>query len=338
MTGRTGAFLGLLVVLLLLPAAVAHADTAPPPGLGIRLVDAPTDRADDPRARVYVVDRVRPGSTFVRRVEVSNGDKAAMDVLLYSAPATLREGRFEIAPRGARGLVATWADVTPTTLRLAPGQRVVASVTVRVPADAPAGEAYGAIVAERPPQPGATLGVALRTAIRVYLSVGKGAEPASDFTVDTLTAGRDRAGRPYVAAQVHNTGGRALDLTGTLRLADGPGELSAGPFEVSVPTTLGVGQTAPLTIPLGKALPAGPWLATLDLRSGLVQRRVQATLTFPAGSSATSAPVVPKELPLYQRKGVVVPVAALLIGLLSLALLVVGLVTAHRRGWRWRTG
>jgi hypothetical protein len=318
------------VLLLLLPAVPALAESPPPPGLGIRLLDAPTNRKDDPRARAYVVDRVKPGALFVRHVEVSNGDATAMDVQLYPATATVAGGRFEIANRGTPGLVPQWTSVSPTSVHLEPGARAEATVTFRVAQDAPAGEAYGAIVAERPPT-GGQVGVALRTAIRVYLSVGQGAEPASDFTVDSLTAARDGTGRPVVLAKVHNTGGRALDLGGTLRLSAGPGGLSAGPFPATLGTTLGIGQTGPVTVVLDKALPNGPWLATLELSSGLLKRTVAGTITFPSGASATSPPVVPEEVPLYEKETVVVPVAVVLIGVVSLALLVLGLLAFLRR-------
>jgi hypothetical protein len=66
--------------------------------------------------------------------------------------------------------------------------------------------------------------------IRLYLSVGPGGAPAANFTIDSLTAKRTPDGHPTVLARVHNTGGRALDMNGTLRLVDGPGALDAGPY------------------------------------------------------------------------------------------------------------
>lgn len=324
-----------LVLLLALAAAgtsAAAAETPPPPGLGIRLLDAPSNRADDPRARVYVVDQVRPGAVFTRHVEVSDGDPAPMDVVLYAAPAAVEGGGFAIASRGTDGLVPRWISVTPTTAHLVPGGRVTVTVTFRVPLDAPAGEVYGAIVAERPPgHVSQGVSVGLRAAVRVYLSVGGGAEPPSEFRVDSLTAERDGTGRPRVVAAVHNTGGRALDMSGTLTLTGGPGGLSAGPFEATLGTTLGIGQTEPVTVVLDRALPDGPWLATLELRSGLVRHRVQGRILFPTRASSTSPPVVPKDLPLFEKKSVVVPVAAVLIGVVSLALLVLGLFAYLRR-------
>jgi hypothetical protein len=323
---------GLVVALLLSGTAEATADGPPPPGLGVRLLDAPTSRTDDPRARVYVVDQVKPGAVFTRHVEVSNGDPTAMDVVVYPAAAQIHDGGFDIASRGVDGEIPRWTTVEPTSLHLEPGDRKAVTVTFRVPSGAASAEVYGAVVAERPARPTSRgVSVALRAAVRVYLSVGPGGEPRSDFTVDSLTAARDRTGRPVVLAQVHNTGQRALDMSGTLRLSKGPGGLSAGPFSATLGTTLGIGQTSPVAVLLDKALPAGPWLATLDLRSGRLERKVEGTIVFPDKASAASPPVVPRELPLYEKRTVVVPVAATLIGIVSLVLLLLALLGFLRR-------
>ena len=91
---------------------------------------------------------------------------------------------------------------------------------------------------------------------------------------------RDRRG-PRGPRTVHSTGGRALDMNGTLQLLAGPGGLSAGPFLAILGSTLAVGDTEPVTIALDKQVPAGPWEASIALRSGLVDRSARATLTFP---------------------------------------------------------
>lgn len=89
-----------------------------------------------------------------------------------------------------------------------------------------------------------------------------------------------------VLATVHNTGGRALDMSGALQLLAGPGGLSAGPFPVTLGTTLAIGDTEPVTIALDKRLSAGPWDARITLRSGLFGRSSQATVTFAANGAS----------------------------------------------------
>lgn len=326
--GGTAAALATLVATSFVPAA--HA-AAPAPGVGIRLLDAPVAREGDPRARQYVVDQIRPGGQFTRRVEVSNGDPTAATLRLYAAPATISNGGFSVGPRGAPGSVPAWTTVTPSQVDLPPGGHAEALVTVHVPADAPPGEVYGGVVAERPAPPGPGVGVALRAAIRVYLSVGPGGEPASDFVIDSLQAERGQDGLPRVVAQVHNTGGRALDMRGSLSLTAGPGGLSAGPFPAALGTTLGIGQTEPVTVVLTKVISGGPWTANLKLSSGVLDRRATATITFPDQVGTVAVPVKATPLSPYKDRGVVGAAAAVLIGLVALALVGTGFLTRRRR-------
>jgi hypothetical protein len=128
-----------------------------------------------------------------------------------------------------------------------------------------------------------------KVGIRLYVSVGPGGAPAADFTIDSLTAARTADGEPTILATVHNTGGRALDMNGTLQLLGGPGGLSAGPFPASLGTTLAIGARESVAVALDKQVPAGPWDARITLRSGLLERSAAATITFP--DTGTSAPV-----------------------------------------------
>ncbi len=178
------------------------------------------------------------------------------------------------------------------------------------------------MLAELPGRPGPAgqLGVTSRVGVRIYLDVGTGGEPASDFEVSTLTPQRRADGTPVVTAQVTNTGGRALDLSGTLTLSDGPGGLSAGPFPVDV-RTVGVRRSADVAVALSKELPAGPWRARLQLRSGPLQKASEATLTFPTGASTVGTPAQARDVPLAQDPSVVIPVAGGLILLVLLGLL-----------------
>lgn len=261
--------------------------------MGIRLLDAPSDRKDDPRARTYIVDHLAPGASIKRGVEISNGTSKAVRVKVYAGPAELKDGAFQPLEEGKMNDLTTWTQVSPGELDLAPGKSARAEVSIAVPSNAPPGEQYGAVWAQlsSPPGVGGVTQVN-RVGVRIYLSVGPGGEPASDYAIDSLTAQRTADGIPVVTAQVRNTGGRALDLTGELKLTDGPGGLSGGPFAARLGTTLGKGQTAPVLIELDKQLPAGPWQATLTLKSGILERSGSAQITFP---DAGTAPAVPAE-------------------------------------------
>ena len=178
----------------------------------------------------------------------------------------------------------------------------------------PSGERYGAVLAELPPAPGGQgLLVSSRVGIRVYLDFGSRGCTPSNFTVDSLTAERAPDGSPVVQAAVHNTGGRALDMRGQLRLDHGPGGLSAGPFDAKLGTTLAPGQTEPVTVPLDKALPAGPWHARIDLQSGLIKRAAEGTITFPSQSGTSAPPVKAKNISLAKNRHFLIPLAILLL-------------------------
>lgn len=316
-------------VLALLAALLGVGAASPPAalaagsgGIGIRLVDAPVATRDDPRARTYIVDHLRPGTTIRRRVEVANTTNSARTISVYAAAASLHDGSFLGATGRTQNDLTTWTSVSPGEPVVPAGGKAMSTVTIAVPRDAPPGEQYGVVWAETrsAPQAGANVLQVSRVGIRLYVSVGPGGAPAADFTIDSLTASRTGDGRPVVTASVHNTGGRALDMSGSLDLTSGPGGLRAGPFPASLGVTLGISDTEPVTVTLDKAVPAGPWTATITLRSGLVQRAASATLTFPDSGTGTAVATTAEDRPirLYLTAAAAVTAAGLLLGFVLL--------------------
>ena len=301
------------------------------PGLGIGLLQVPRATLQDPRARNYVIDSVHPGAAFSREFEVCNGTTKPLSVELYPDSAQILQGSFALAPARGTNELTTWMTVTPTALVVPSGKAVKALVHFTVPQDASAGERYGGIVADAPPQANGGVAIGGRVGIRVYLDVSSGGAPKSDFSVDSLQAVRKADGTPAVLAMIHNTGARALDMRGTLVLSNGPGGLSAGPFAAQLGTTLAPGDSAPVAVPLDKAIRGGPWHAVIDMKSGLLERKASGDITFP-DQPATQSPVVKaKALALYKDRGVLVPVAITLVGLGILLLLVLLLLRRRRR-------
>src|SRR3954452_18238752 len=94
----------LLAILLaagaLAPAANAHAQTQQPPAgsIGIRLLEAPVDRQEDPRARIYIIDHLAQGATISRRFEVVNITNSPQTISLYAGAATPKDGDFVGSP------------------------------------------------------------------------------------------------------------------------------------------------------------------------------------------------------------------------------------------------
>ena len=251
--------------------------------IGIRLLDAPVSRQDDPRAKSYIVDHLAPGTTISRRVEVTNATDTAQSIDLYPGAAAVHDNKFTFADGKTPNELSKWMSVDQTRVTVAANGDATVTATIQVPASASAGERYGVIWAQvtAPPSPASTIGMVSRVGIRVYLDVGAGGEPRSDFEIGGMTTARGPDGRPEVRADVHNTGQRTLDMSGSLILSDGPGSLSTGPFDVTAGTTLAPEASASVSVVLDSQLPIGPWSASLTLRSGLIDRTVNATITFP---------------------------------------------------------
>lgn len=292
--------------------------------VGARLIDAPVHRREDPRARSAVVDHLLPGATIKRRIEVSNTTQDVHDIDVYAGPADVIDGVFVGAERGEESELTQWTSLSESSVEVPSGGAEVVTMTIDVPQDASEGERYGVIWASVASEGAGNVQMVNRVGIRIYLSVGPGGEPASDFDISTLTAARTDDGLPVVQAEVENTGGRAIDMSGELTLDDGPGSLSAGPFPAELGTTLAPGDSAPVSVVLDARLPDGPWHATLTLKSGLLERKVDADITFPAPGEA-AAPVAVED-PWWQQWPALVGVgAAVLFGLGALPL------ARHRR-------
>ena len=265
--------------------------TAGPGGIGLRLLDVPVSERNDPRARLYIIDRLAPGAMDDRRIEVSNTTASAVHVDLFAAAATIEHGSFLGLAGRTSDELSSWVSVLPGASEVPAGGSLTTRVVIDVPPDAASGEHYAVVWAEVRSVPAAGSGVTEvnRVGIRLYVSIGFGAAPASNFDIESLTAERLSDSRPSVVAAVHNTGGRALDIYGSLRLLSGPAGLSAGPFPASLGTTIAIGDTEPVTIVLSKQLPAGPWDAQLTLLSGQLRRSARATIIFPNAGTSPAA-------------------------------------------------
>jgi hypothetical protein len=299
------------------------------PSIGVRLVDVPANDMGDPRARLYIVDHVRPGTVLHRRIEISDRGATA-HIVVYPDAAVITKGSFLGANGHTTSDLTSWTSVAPHSVDLPANRNADVTISIAVPGDAPAGERYGVVWAEtRSPAGTATSGTVTqvsRVGVRIYLSVGAGAAPAPDFDIESLTAQRASNGDPVVVAAVHNTGGRALDISGTLQLSRGPAGLRAGPFPATLGTTLAIGDTEPVRTELDNQLPPGPWAAHITLRSGLVEHEAEATITFPASGESRAVPIVSPR-PWW-------PFPSLAAGLLGLA--VFGGALARRRSRRLR--
>ncbi|SDN41830.1 hypothetical protein SAMN05444921_126105 [Streptomyces wuyuanensis] len=277
----------LSVSLLVAFASVAPAAAQAPQrasddlSIGIRLVDAPVSRRDDERAHRYIIDHVGPGEKIRRRIAVTNLSGKRHRVQLYPAAAAVGKHGFAFAPGRAGNELTRWVTIEDSELVLEPDETAKVWTEITVADDATRGEHYGVLWAEISPEhdPSKQVRNVARAGVRLYVSIGPDGEPRSDFRIDDLTGARTADGVPVVTARVKNTGGRALDLTGKLALSNGPGGLSAGPFNVRA-GTIGPGHSTLAKATLDRRLPDGAWTARLTLASGLVERETSRRITL----------------------------------------------------------
>ncbi|MFF3856451.1 hypothetical protein [Micromonospora sp. NPDC002575] len=266
------------------PAQASEPATDPDAGsIGIQLLEAPANRREDPRARRYIVDHLPPGATIHRQVLVKNDSDNPQHIEVYPAAASISKGEFQFGEGRETNELTSWVSLDRPAVDLKPHTDARVRVTITVPPDASRGERYGVIWAQVTPKPdpNVTVRQVRRVGIRMYLDIGPGGEPPSDFTIGEMTPARDNDGIPTLGITVRNTGERALDITGSANLSDGPAGMHTGPFNVAQGATLAPGTSGTVTIRFPRDLPNGPWKAEVHLQSGLVRKTAASQVTFP---------------------------------------------------------
>jgi hypothetical protein len=162
-----------------------------------------------------------------------------------------------------------------------------------------------------------------RVGIRIYLAVGTGGAPPTVFAITSITGSRSATGQPSLVVRVDDTGGRAVDLSGTLRLTGGPGDSSAGPYPARKVITLAPGQSGNMSFVPPKSLPDGPWQAKVTLVSGITTTTGTQTVQFGGVVTAQTG------LGLMAWGGIALGIAVLGLGLV--AILVRRHAPRHRR-------
>lgn len=256
-------------------------------------MEAPVERRKDPRAQRYIVDHLPPGTIIRRNLLVVNKTSQRQRIDLYPAAATVVEGRFSFGEGRTPNELSSWISLDQDRLDLAPGAQARIRATVNVPPPTSTGERYAVIWAatKSSPKESGNVKQIHRVGVRVYLDVGLGGEPPSDFTIGDLLPARDVQRVPSLTIRVNNTGKRALDMGGSVSLSEGPAGTRAGPFDVVDGTTLAPGESGSVTVRFPRELPNGPWKIDVELESGMVRRTGSGRITFPepgkVGESST---------------------------------------------------
>jgi hypothetical protein len=280
---------------------LAGASPSPSPqslgDFGVRLVDVPVSEAGNPRALRYIIDDLPTGSVIHRRIMLVNNEHHMVRFSVYPDAAHIAGGLF-IGDSGATpSELTTWTSVRHSSVTVAAGKSAMDMVTIKVPEGAARGEHYGVIWVQQTarPKPGARFGVreVARVGIRMYLAVTRGGVPPTRYEITSITGRWPAASQhPVIVARVKNTGGRAVDLSGTLRLTGGPGRTRSGPFPAQKIVTLAPGQSWDITFAPPRSLPQGSWRATVSLVSGMTTATGTVTVQLvplaaaPSGMSA----------------------------------------------------
>ncbi|QCQ93133.1 hypothetical protein [Rhodococcus sp. SGAir0479] len=234
-------------------------------GIGIELTDAP-GQAD-------IVENPAPGTSITRHVRVHNKTGAAQSVSVYAGPASIVNETFSVEPAGETNALTSWTTIDKPTVRLDNWQFEDVAVVITVPPDAPSATLYGAIWA--------AIGGS-RSGVRMDVTVGGDNGPAADFVITGIVPERRSEESVAVLATVANTGGRPIDIAGTLRLSDGPGAMFVNAVPAQ-PTRLAAGTTGTVlfVVPDSALLPDGPWTAKVRLKNGYFTHEFREAITFP---------------------------------------------------------
>ena len=262
------------------------------------MLEAPTERRGDPRALRYIVDHLPPGTTIKRQLLIVNRTDQTRRVDVYPAAATLKDAAFRFGEGRAENELTSWVALDERAVELEPWGETRVRATITVPPTASQGERYGVVWASTAstPRAGGEITQVHRVGVRMYLDIGPGGEPASDFSIGEVRPARSPEGEPSVTVQVSNTGGRAIDLTGAVILSDGPAGSRAGPFPVGQGVALGAGRLRAGHRPAPEHVAERPLEGGGDAgeRPGEAEHR-QRRSTFPdagrgSGNGAVSSP------------------------------------------------
>jgi hypothetical protein len=266
-------------------AATLDRLSARPGSFGARLVDVPISEAGNQRALRYIVDYLPTGTVIHRRILIVNQEPRTARFSVYPDAAHIIRGLFVGDSGATRNELTGWIGVRHPVVTLAAGASVMDMVTIKVPRGATRGEHYGVIWVQqaaraRAPSNFGAFGVTevSRVGIRIYLAVGRGGAPPTRFDIASIVGHRSASGQPVIVAHVNNTGGRAVDLNGSVRLTDGPAHTSTAPFPAQRIVTLAPGHSWNVTFAAPRNLPNGSWRATVTLVSGLSKATATATV------------------------------------------------------------
>jgi len=214
---------GLLLAAAVLALREVPAQAQSPLVFGIQ----PTQQSASAAQRAYFTYTIEPGSETVDSLAVTNNGSEPITLKLYAADGiTSINGSTAFTGEGeVRSDVRSWLIADTQSLEVPPGESIAVPFSVRVPADAEAGDHVAGWVAEAPPKAGSAGGVGAalieRAGVAVVVTIPG---PA----VHQLTFGRiclnQETGSNYFEIAVQNDGNVLTKAEGSLVLTTKDGD------------------------------------------------------------------------------------------------------------------
>jgi len=187
-----------------------------------------------PQTQSYFVLNTQPGATIHSQVRVINTGSVAGTARLYPVDGATGQtsGVVFLNREDPRQAAGAWLDPPLQTLALGPGESRVADFSVRIPADAPAGQHVAGLAVEdaSPAQsgPGAGVGqkagfsvtVLSRAVVAVQVNLPGAAVEQMEVPSIAPAGG---AGYQQLLLKLQNSGNTMLKPSGSLQVTDGKG-------------------------------------------------------------------------------------------------------------------
>ena len=153
----------------------------------------------NPRALRYIIDFLPTGSVIHRRIMVQNQESHRARFTVYPDAAKISHGYFTGDAGHTRSELTGWIHIAHPVVKLRAHQSVMDMVTIRVPRHATRGEHYGVVWVQQTARAHNARGFAIReiaqVGVRVYLAVGRGGAPPTNFTISHIAGHRSAQGR-----------------------------------------------------------------------------------------------------------------------------------------------
>jgi hypothetical protein len=244
---RIGSRVGIAVMLLLaamlaLSGAPAHADHPSDGASGpITWGISPADE-NGADGRGAIEHMVKPGGGRTDHVVVRNLGDRPLTLDLYTADATLTGGVFDLLGDDEESSgVGIWATAGTGRVTLAPRERKVVPVRIKVPETAEPGDHAGGIVAVLRPKEGTDdpLQVERRVGTRIHLRVAGPVTP--QLTIEVTDVRYHHPWLPFAPGS--GTASLTVSNTGNIRLA------GQSLVEIEGPAGIVLGRSEPIAVP-----------------------------------------------------------------------------------------